>query len=52
MHGQQNINIHRTMVQTHIWVITVVTVQSMNWGGWCSGVRISLLQATLVQQPI
>ena len=44
--------IYRTIVQTDTRVITAVTVQSMNWGGWCSGVRISLLQATLVQQPI
>jgi hypothetical protein len=44
--------IYRTIVQTQTRAITVVTLQSMNWGRWCSGVRISLLQATLVQQPI
>jgi len=44
--------IYRNIVQTDTRVITAVTVQSMNWGGWCSGVRISLLQATIVQQPI
>ena len=44
--------IYRTTVQTETRVITAATVQAMKWGGCGRAVRISLLPATFVQQPI